>query len=338
MYNRRFRPAVVVSAVMAAAMLLTSSPLRAQERGWLGVELGCSQCSYEGSMDSAMWVFFTLPVITSVREDGPGARVGLLAGDTILEINGLVITSKEGSREFGAMKPGTPVTLLVRRGSRDLSVTVTPGTHHDVYGEWHALQGDAWDSLKVEVQTLSSQQMKLLAALRSAELALQRTEAMQASAEQEQLEAALRFEIDSIRERMAKAQWKLKLQADSLAKRTLWRPTPQPDVAVVLPPPEERALIRYRNAVAGARFEELDEDSELITYFPGVDGGLLVVKVVEGTPAYEAGLREGDVVFAVNDEKVSTVSELGRRLRAEPKADIWYVRKGEKKTCKISSK
>lgn len=341
MYDRRLKPSVVAPLLAAIAAVSMISPLAAQESGWLGFELLCSNCKYEQTDGLRVWFFAAPPVVKQVREDGPAARAGFLEGDTIIEIDGLEITSEQGGRAFGAMRAGRQVTFLVRRGAREVALSVTPGTHHEVYREWHdlALSGDSWDSLKVQVVAMSQEQMKLQAALRNAQSALNRTEAMQATAEQEQIATALRTRIDSIRREVRRAQVKLRLQADALARRTLWvAPSPQPDVAVVLPPPENRSLHVYRNAVAGARFEELDEDSPLVSYFPGVDGGLLIVKIVEGTPAYEAGLREGDVVFAVNGEQVSTVAGLRRALRAQRESEIGYVRKGEKRYCKISSK
>jgi S1-C subfamily serine protease len=59
--------------------------------------------------------------------------------------------------------------------------------------------------------------------------------------------------------------------------------------------------------------------------------------VVEDTPAHAAGLREGDVVLAVNGEPVRTVSKLRRLLRGSDEPEVTFVRKGKKRTCKIPS-
>lgn len=66
-------------------------------------------------------------------------------------------------------------------------------------------------------------------------------------------------------------------------------------------------------AVAGAEFRGLDP--ALARYF-GVERGLLVLEVGEGTPAHAAGLEPGDVVKTVHDTPVRTVADL-RWLVAE---------------------
>lgn len=66
-----------------------------------------------------------------------------------------------------------------------------------------------------------------------------------------------------------------------------------------------------QDAVAGARFTPINEG--LASYF-GVERGLLVVEVVEGTPAADAGLESGDVVVRANGAEVRAVEELRRRV------------------------
>ncbi len=64
-------------------------------------------------------------------------------------------------------------------------------------------------------------------------------------------------------------------------------------------------------AVAGAEFRGLDP--ALARYF-GVERGILVLAVAEGTPAQASGLEPGDVVKSVDGEPVRTVGELRRLL------------------------
>ena len=67
----------------------------------------------------------------------------------------------------------------------------------------------------------------------------------------------------------------------------------------------------------------------LAEYFH-VDGGVLVVDVLDGSPADEAGLRPGDVVAAVDGILLESVEELRSTLlrRDEPSADLRIVRRG----------
>lgn len=62
-----------------------------------------------------------------------------------------------------------------------------------------------------------------------------------------------------------------------------------------------------RGLVAGAELKSLN--AELAPYF-GVEGGVLVVEVVEGTPAAEAEIQGGDVIVLLGGEPVSSLEDL----------------------------
>ena len=68
---------------------------------------------------------------------------------------------------------------------------------------------------------------------------------------------------------------------------------------------------------------------ELAEYFP-VDEGVFVVQVVEGTPASEAGLQGGDIIIAIAEEEVTSLSDFRFGLGAfEGPIQIRVIRKGE---------
>ncbi len=324
------------------ALLMTAAaaaPGSAQEKhGWLGISLQCSDCSRQQTNDVVVYSFSSPPVINKVQKGAPAAAAGMRAGDSIVAIGGADITTDAGGRAFGALTAGVPAQIRVRRGNRELDLTVTPGTGPEAFGqEWkaYAWSGVAWDSVRQQLKELYEGQLKLQVALRNAERALQVTEAReprQLTEAQRELTLRQRLQIDSIRQRLAESQKLIRLHADSLAVWTLVAPRLQVEA---VPAPEARAVVVYSDAVAGARFEELNEESPLVSYFPGVDAGLLIMRVVEGTPAHVAGLREGDVVLAVNGDAVRTVAELRRRLGAQGAVELTYVRKGQKATCKI---
>ncbi len=336
------RAGTVNGLPLLLALLMTAvaaAPGVAQEKhGWLGISLQCSNCSRQQMDDVVLWSFSSPPEIQAVRERGPAAAAGMREGDLIIAVGGIDITTEEGGRAFGALTAGVPAQIRVRRGSRELDLTVTPGTGLEAFGEeWktYTWSGAAWDSLRQQLKQLYEGQLNLQVALRNAERALRVTEAQtpqQLTEAQRQLAQRQRLQIDSIRQRLKESQKLIRLQADSLAVWTLVAPRLQVEA---VPAPEARTIIVYPDAVAGARFEELTEESPLVSYFPGVDAGLLIVQVVEDTPAHVAGLREGDVVLAVNGEAVRTVADLRRRLGAQRAAELTYVRKGQKATCKI---
>ena len=67
--------------------------------------------------------------------------------------------------------------------------------------------------------------------------------------------------------------------------------------------------------------------------------GALVAQPQKGAPAEEAGLKSGDVIVAVNGEKIETPRELARKIAAlGPKktVEITYLRNGAEKTAKLT--
>ena len=72
-------------------------------------------------------------------------------------------------------------------------------------------------------------------------------------------------------------------------------------------------------------------------YF-GVDSGLLVLSVVPGTPAADAGLRDGDVIVAAGGKPSASPMELSRALRtAAPRASLTLdiVRQRKRQTVEL---
>lgn len=68
------------------------------------------------------------------------------------------------------------------------------------------------------------------------------------------------------------------------------------------------------------------------------DAGLLINRVVEDTPADEAGLEAGDVIIAVGGEEVSDAGDIGRALRDRDAGDrvaVRIVRDGSERTIDV---
>jgi serine protease Do len=67
--------------------------------------------------------------------------------------------------------------------------------------------------------------------------------------------------------------------------------------------------------------------------------GALIAQPQKGAPAEEAGLKSGDVITAVNGEKIETPRELARKIAAlGPKktVEITYLRNGAEKSAKLT--
>jgi S1-C subfamily serine protease len=64
-----------------------------------------------------------------------------------------------------------------------------------------------------------------------------------------------------------------------------------------------------------------------------IDGGVLIVDVVDDSPAEEAGLREDDIITEINDKKIDETSDLYYEVRSRKPGDkitIAYIRDNEK--------
>ena len=79
--------------------------------------------------------------------------------------------------------------------------------------------------------------------------------------------------------------------------------------AVPAPEPGQQPMVLWQEyeGVAGARVETV---SEGLGKALGVDEGVLVVRVRPGTPAYRAGLRDGDVIVRAGNQRVGSVTAL----------------------------
>ncbi len=91
--------------------------------------------------------------------------------------------------------------------------------------------------------------------------------------------------------------------ADSL-RRVREQRTRELEAGVYTP---QRIIAIGQSFILGAQLQALNPD--LAEYF-GVDEGVLVTKVVEGTPASEAGLRGGDIIVRVGGDPVASMEDL----------------------------
>lgn len=91
--------------------------------------ISCSHCSFffdPGDQSKVRWEFRSEPVIEGIERGGP-AEGRLQSGDIVISIDGKLITTTEGGRRFGQVRPGETVTLRVRRGGRETDVTIETG-------------------------------------------------------------------------------------------------------------------------------------------------------------------------------------------------------------------
>lgn len=231
-------------------------------------------------------------LVRAVLRGGPAERAGLEPGDTLLAVDGRPVTPAEGVSALG-FRPGEPVELVVARdGGRD-TMRVIPAPRPPER------------PTAVRMRRLPPVP-ELPDSARWAEMA-ERIEEMA---------PRLRHIQDSV---LARAREHLRRMMEKEGRAGLLRQQREEVLAA-------GGLLR----TAGAEFRPLTP--ELAEYFSGAEEGMLVLRVVPGTPAARLGLRPGDVVTEAAGEPVTSPSELRSVFVRYPERDsvvVKWIRKGQ---------
>lgn len=115
----------------------------ASQEGWLGMGISCGPCSFQRTAPGAgRWSFSTLPSVFSVDDGGQADRAGIRAGDTLVAIDGVPLTSRRGGAAFGSVRPGQSVTIRYRRAGRERDAHLT-AAERPMQNEYRALAEQA---------------------------------------------------------------------------------------------------------------------------------------------------------------------------------------------------
>jgi serine protease Do len=101
-------------------------------------------------------------------------------------------------------------------------------------------------------------------------------------------------------------------------------------------PDVPRAFMSWRSSVVGIEAESLD--SQLAEYF-GVKEGVLIRSVVRGSAAEKSGLRAGDVIVKVDDNRVASPREISasiRTNRAKKTVPVQIIRDKREMTIQLA--
>jgi hypothetical protein len=112
-------------ATPARAQVVQTGPTDDSERGWLGLEVASLyECTW-GTTEH--WKPCELVLhVERIQEDGPADLAGVLPGDRLIGLNGQAFTIESASQLFGTVRPGTPVTIDIRRDDEHRFVRLTP--------------------------------------------------------------------------------------------------------------------------------------------------------------------------------------------------------------------
>ncbi len=350
------------ASVQARAPSVRSDDAQAARRGWFGFSFRVEREIRPGRRATEA------VSIESVVSGSPADRSGLRAGDVLLRIDGRAVDAGALERVARRIQAGDTLRLDVRRGSDARRLTLVAAARPDVL---HVVRGAGegrWflaDSLAVRAQTvLDSIRAHVVdvrvavgsrdpetpteVIIRDAVGAERRVRVRPADAEamarnlrqalerqresaptRIRIEASNREELRALvrdleRLRRAAARQEDGLQALRDSGFVWTRPAPRYGIS----------LSSSSLGVAGAEFVPLKP--EMRSYF-GVDSGLLVIDVGQGTPAARARLMPGDVVITAGGRRTRSVPELAAALAkaGEEGLTLELIRRKQRRTIRI---
>lgn len=309
-------PAHAIIPVLASGLLLllSSGPAEAQDRPADG-RLGAVQVLPQVAPQARAWIGLQVEegstpgelLVVEVDPGSPGESAGLLAGETLVEVEGGPATVERLREEMTPLSPGDTIRLRVRSEAGETrAVAVETGTPQRSI---RIVRADG-DTVTVRVSPAESlADMWEALGIPEGGLAGFRGQVGEMSPDARALS-------------IIRGAPGIQAMGD-----TVYLPSGQRIVGGVI---QSRSLAGMgRDGMAGARFTPINEG--LAAYF-GVERGLLVVEVVEDTPAADAGLRAGDVVVQVAGIEVRAIEELRQAMAQgyrSPPVALRIVRDGQ---------
>lgn len=135
--SRFYIKALVFLAVLTMLLVMYESAAAGRDSDKLDCEsgepigyIGIQGLAFKGTFsintdeNTHRWYFKSEPKIESIDPDGPAAGI-LKKGDVIVEIDGMLITTRKAGKRFGNIDPGEKVVLKIRRDDRLIDKTIT---------------------------------------------------------------------------------------------------------------------------------------------------------------------------------------------------------------------
>ncbi|MGH7225013.1 MAG: PDZ domain-containing protein, partial [Gemmataceae bacterium] len=221
--------------------------------------------------------------VMQVLSNSPAARAGLRTGDVILRVGSRSIEDfRDLAKAITRYQQSDRVSILVERDGRDRTVRVTPrmadDDEDDQYGDLRSGRNNGEANGDSAFQRLQQRFRQLESRLQEMERGNQYGSDRGESADQERDLQRLQKRLDQLEERIQKAQRSGRYGRNSSS-----------------------ALL----GVQVREWRRQDDSSQ----GGSADEGVEVMRVDSDSPAFEAGLRRGDIITRVDDRDVATRQE-----------------------------
>jgi serine protease Do len=259
--------------------------------GWLGIDFS-ADLDLTATSRSTSFTFTKYPLIVSVQPNSPADKAGLAAGDEILALGEHDMVS--GAIDIARLlRPGTRLPVRYRRDGAINSISVLVEPKPEGYAS-----ACPWIELSVAPPVLATQpRVRILRKTPNG------------------------FGFVFVDSAQVVARPRTQTRVEVIA------PGQSPSVAPELPPtpytPSRMAgVIAGNRLIAGAVLIPLTQDAREGL---GIKDGILVIDVLAGSPAREAGLRAGDVILTVQGRKATSIPQL--RLALDSVRDgVWQFK------------
>jgi C-terminal processing protease CtpA/Prc len=275
-------------------------------RGWLGVTLSGNVTVSRLGDGPDIFSFAAHPTLESVEPGSPAQKAGLRSGDVVVALSGRDIRVGD-LIPAEVLQPGVRVPLKIRRAGATQVVMVRieprPESFQDAPCPW----------IDANVAVAMTPMPFPMPSRAPVGFVLAGPDSSERPA------SAIRF--------------------PARAPRAV-AGTATPVVATPAPPvfysgPFVDYFANGSGVVAGAQLVRMNHD--LGQSFGGVEQGLLVISVLQGTAAEGSGLRAGDVLLTANEQDLTSPRVLQREIASAPEREVklLIVRKGKKQTVSL---
>jgi S1-C subfamily serine protease len=103
-----------------------------------------------------------------------------------------------------------------------------------------------------------------------------------------------------------------------------------PLVVAIEDPPRDARELAGHTPLSGCKVANLSPAVSEEVGLTEERDGVVVLEVKDNTPAARIGVKRGDIIAKVNDEKIESVAHLAKTLDASPDAWLLSVERGEK--------